>query len=294
MDFFVKSGVLLACAMTIMASGGGGGSSSGVSGDVPATLQAPNYVKYAEVASNDSVLGGTSLRNPANVADATPDIATLSGTITHATGAIELSDGTYLFIDTDGPDPQTMSYSDAENAMITKLSLLDTSAYDYLIAGRQSYTDESKSFYNVVITGVATHSADMPKSGQATYVGGATASGFNASSAYELTDGTSNIVAVFATNGGVTATLNGFATSTNMAPIDTIILKNMTITGNSYSGSSIVTELGGQPVDVTGGGTSTVKGTFFGYTASGQPAETGGVFISTGSSGQLTGAFLGQ
>jgi hypothetical protein len=107
-------------------------------------------------------------------------------------------------------------------------------------------------------------------------------------------NGTSNIVAIFAGNGSVNATLNGFANDSGAAPIDTIKLQNMTIAENSYSGGTIVTELNGQTVDATGGGTSAAKGTFFGYTASGQPAETGGVFIKTGDAGQISGAFLGK
>ncbi|MGO4917284.1 hypothetical protein [Pseudogemmobacter sp. W21_MBD1_M6] len=280
--------------MTVMASGGGGGSSSGVSGGVPVNIPAPAYVKYAEVAENESALGGSSLRNPANVAGGTPDVVTLSGTITHSSGAIELDDGTYQFVDIDGPDANTLAYSDASNATITKFALLDTSAYDYLIAGRQSYTDTNQSYENVLISGIATNSADMPKSGQATYVGTATASVFDANGSYVLTNGTSNIVAIFAGNGSVNATLNRFADTSGVVPIDTIKLLNMTIAGNSYSGGTLATELKGQTVDATGGGTSAAKGTFFGYTASGKPAETGGVFIKTGDAGQISGAFLGK
>jgi hypothetical protein len=278
--------------MTVMASGGGGGSSSGVTGAVPVTLPAPyvKYVKYAAVADDQSDLGGASLRNPASGA---PDIATLSGVLTHSNGAIQLTDGTYQFTDEDGPDSKTLAYKDANEATITQFALLDTSAYDYLVAGRQTYTDAThQTFNNVLIAGVVTAAKDMPKSGQATYTGTATASGFDGANSYALTDGTSNIVAIFAGSGNVNATLGGFTPSG--APVDTIELQNMQVAGNTYSGTKVVTKLNGQTVDVTGAGSSAAQGTFFGYTASGEPAETGGVFTSSGSSGYISGAFLGN
>ncbi|MEO0359079.1 MAG: hypothetical protein AAF386_12465, partial [Pseudomonadota bacterium] len=74
--------------------------------------------------------------------------------------------------------------------------------------------------------------------------------------------------------------------------IGTVQINDLMITGSDFAGGTIDFSLNGTPVDVTGTATtSTVQGTFYGIDGS-IPAETGGVLLVSGDTGQVTGVFV--
>ena len=78
------------------------------------------------------------------------------------------------------------------------------------------------------------------------------------------------------------------------APIDTISVTGMNISGNGFSGGSATTSNGGSAVTITGANTtSNAQGTFFGYdAANSRPDEVAGNVLIQGDSGRVISSFI--
>ena len=240
-----------------------------------------------------STLGGVAIRS--NVATGELQMVTLTGSKDHETRATLVSDGTYTLIDSNGFDG-----ADRISDGHASLSLRPIAQnYTSLRVFDQMYVLKDGRFDSVGILGVITRPAELPSSGTATYLG---RSDVIAVTAYEgvSMQGQSMIVADFSGSGSVKVTMDRFVAidmmtgSTTDAPFDTIIVNDMLISGNRFSGVAVATLKNGTLVTVTGANTAVAsEGVFFGYDpVLSKPAEVGGMILMQGNDGIVIGNFL--
>lgn len=276
-------------------SGSSGSGSSGSSGGGTPAPTTPSYETLNSTASKTSTLGGVALRS--NDSNGAFDIVTISGTTTHNTGNTTVTDGTYSLTDSDGFNGAGV-LTDGSSTINTNTGVL-SGTYEYVSFYEQSYTSGGNEYDSVGIGGVITSASDVPKTGSATYTGGAAGSIATATQGFELEKGTSTVTADFAA-GTVDATLTGFTSRDQAtgkavtAPIDTISVTGMTIAGNGFSGGTTSITNAGAVVNLTGANTTkTAQGAFFGYDAAASaPDEVGGLILQKGDDGVIAGGFI--
>jgi len=181
------------------------------------------------------------------------------------------------------------------------LTSMNTKTYDKQFDYVRSFesTDGSNNVNGVV--GVVTDSKDMPTAGTATYAGSSKALLIAGTTAIALNDGKANVMVDFAA-GNVSVDMDQF-TAADMAtgnaataPVDRILISDMKIDGNGFSGGSISSFSGGtQNPSLLGiNVTDKTAGNFYGPTDSTAPDEVGGSFLSKGTGGTLLGDFAGD
>lgn len=282
--------VVLLCAASafaLSACGGGSSSSGGVSA---ASAPPPSNGAFSlrSTANVRSQITGTALRETGpNL-----QLTSVSGTFDHATSAITLNDGQFAFADPTGVD-QLGVHQDGSASL---LLLNRTSApFDFVNLYVQEYTLNGQLFESVGVVGVASNISDIPATGKATFNGDAFgAIRTNASNTIQSFSGDSLVEADFGL--GLTdvtfSNLVDIDTNGSVALVDTIKIDNMAITGNTFSGGTLVTTNGGAAVNITGGNTTTVaQGHFFGPSGS-VPDEVGGNLLSVGNTRTLATTFL--
>lgn len=225
-----------------------------------------------------------------------------SGSFTPSSGSITVAQNGETFTDTNGPNSSGV-YEDSDGSTFVATTNLNTSGYDYLDIGNLNYTSGGMTYDVAVVYGVETAVNDMPDnsdSATATYNGSAVATAIAASGdSYGLSDGSSTVSVSFAGGGDVDVTLTGFTVvdalgAATTAPFDTIHIDNMTISGNEFSGGDITTTNGGTLVVFAGSfANDDAQGAFFAQDGI-IPDEVGGVFISDGSNGFISGTFIGD
>jgi len=283
-------------------SGGSGGTGSGTgTGTGTGTGSSnPNYPGFDSSVASTSTLAGTALIFPTTGGGVT--LVTTSGSLTHNSDATTVNIAGGQVGDPDGVGSGTTLSDGAGNAL-TLTGLADT--YDFLrvydgtvIDGATTYT------VDVVVAGTPTQTADMPTSNTATYTGAAEALvAISGGQSASLENGRA-VLSVDFGNGLVDVELDSFTArdvaSGNLvtAPLTDIFIDNMVISGNTFSGGTLRTQLSGAAVDVLGSGaTLSAAGTFFGIDESGtfdKPDETGGVFYTSGATGEIDGSFVGD
>ena len=276
---------------------GCGGSSSGVkptSGDNTNTT--PSYEKMNSTANVTSTLSGSGIRS--NGTTGAIGVVNTNGTLKHDAGATTINDNTYALTDNDGFNGNNVM-TDGSSTLTSDGTQGFSGTYEYVRAYNQTYTSGGVTYDTTGIYGIATKTSDMPTSGSATYTGAATAIVVTATQGFDLSSGTSNVNADFGA-GTVDVTLNGF-TATDQAtgnaataPIDTISVSDMTISGNGFSGGTATTSNGGTTTSITGANTSSsAQGHFFGYdSANSRPDEVGGNVLIQGDDGRVIGTFI--
>ena len=269
----------------------------------PSAHKAQNYETTTSTATSTSRLGGAVIRKSFNLATgaSTRGLATITGSLTHNTGRLELNDGLYLFIDPDGPDASNVIRTAANDNGNVGQRISGT--YQYVIPYDLGYSIGRTSYGNQGVAGIITASTDMPSAGIAHYTGEAYMNMLPASlvgTGYNFESGTSNVDVDFAA-GTANVALGSFAVSdgTNpvtaaAAPFDTVRGSGLAISGAQFSGGSWVTVKGGIAVNVTGSSTTaTSNGTFFGYDPTiSAPDELGGVVYIHGDTAFITGVFI--
>ncbi len=294
--------IVTGCVMTLMASGGGESMEpeSPPPAQEPAattptptpTPSVPSYETLDSRADVTSTIGGIVART--NNTTGLVSFVNLSGTLKHDTGATTLSDGTISVTDPDGGDDNGV-LSDGTNSLVVGSS----GSYDYVTTVRSSYIEGGTSFDTSGFAGVVTSAEDMPSTGGATYTGESQGVLVTATQGFDLNDGSSTVTADFA-SGTVDVELSGFTVTDQVtgnaavAPIDTVKVTGMTISGNGFAGGTFATTNAGADVNVTGANTSSqTAGTFFGYdTATKTPDEVAGVTGSRGDDALLGAAFI--
>lgn len=270
--------------------GGGGG------GTQPQSNTAPSYETMSSTADATSTLAGSGIRS--NGTSGAIDLTSTSGTLKHDTGATTIDDGTYSLTDSDGFNGSNVM-SDGSSTLTSDGTQGFSGTYEYVRAYNQTYTSGGVTYDTTGIYGIVTNASDMPTSGSATYTGEATGVVITATQGFDLSNGTSTVNANFGA-GTVDVTLNGF-TSTDQstgnpsaAPIDTISVTGMAISGNGFSGGTASTSNSGTTTSVTGANTTnSAQGHFFGYdAANSQPDEVGGNVVIQGDDGRVIGTFI--
>ena len=263
---------------------GGGTDGGGTDGGTDTTT----YETLSSTAEATSTLTGLTLR--ANGSDGTVEIVEVTGSLTHNTGAVTVSDD--LVMD------ETISFASAADSGFS-------GDYDYVAPYELTYTSAGVTYDSAGFGGIVTRVDDVPTTGMATYTGEAEAAilTFNTDSSvdadFELTGGDSVVEADFGAS-TLAVTMDGFTAtpgddnSSSEAPIDAIEINDMVISENGFSGGALTTSLAGTNVDVTGSNaTTSAAGHFFGYdSAESIPAEVAGLFNSRGDGGLVLGAFI--
>jgi hypothetical protein len=283
-------------AMIASLNGCGGGSGAPLSGPT-----APTYETLSSTAASASTLKGQAVRF--STGNLTPDLVNVSGSLTHNTGAITVSDGTTSLTDPDGRD-SAGRYSDGTNRLTTgdvqnTLNTDISQGYEYVTVFQLDGPNASSN--TVGVYGVATNESDVPTSTTATYRGGSNVTVSNSNGATNfsvLSNGDSVVTADFA-SGTVDVELSNFRKTdlfgtVNEAPIDQVDVTGMQISGNTFSGGSTTTSLNGQQVNVVGtGSTEAASGSFFGYDAGiSAPDEVGGVVVVKNDSSFVYGVYV--
>ncbi|MEL6748914.1 MAG: transferrin-binding protein-like solute binding protein [Pseudomonadota bacterium] len=291
-SIFILPALFIAGLLTGCGGGGSGVKPSTGGG----TVTSPSYENMSSTADATSTLAGSGIRS--NGTSGAIDLVNTSGSLKHDTGATTLNDGTYTLTDSDGFNASNVM-SDGSSTLTSDGTQGFSGTYEYVRAYNQTYISGGVTYDTTGIYGIATNASDMPTSGSATYTGEATGVVVTATQGFGLSSGTSTVNADFGA-GTVNVTLNGF-TATDQAtgnaataPIDTISVNGMTISGNGFSGGTATTSNGGTTTSVTGANTtSNPQGHFFGYdSANSRPDEVGGNVLIQGDDGRVIGTFI--
>ena len=286
---------------------------TGPTGGAPSSHVPQSYQTRTSTAAITSTMGGSAIVGPLDSTTGQPisltTVAT-AGSTTHNTGRLRLDDGTYLFIDPDGPDAFGNVTNGTATGTVGAAFTTDFSAYDYVFPYRLSYPTggaTASSAMSIGVAGMITDGSDMPVAGSASYSGTALAQISNYAPAnyvndLYLDDGVSTVDVNFA-SGSATVNLANFARITGnggatvtaaAAAIDQIQGTGLLISGAHFTGGSWVTMKGGSVVNVVGASqTSTGNGTFFGYDPSiSAPDEVGGVVVIDGATAVVAGFYI--
>lgn len=277
----------------------------------PSTHTPQNYEKNTSVAAVTSTLAGSNIIVPLTgfALSGTPALARNTGSVNHATGRIELDDGTYLFIDPDGPTALG-DVADASGAIgNTTPETSAAGAYNYVNGYSLKYTVGGQSYVAVGYAGIVTSAADMPDGGSATYTGAGTAmfqlinlSGVISAAETYMDGGNSTVTVDFAA-GSATVNMDSFADITDglgaayaagANPIDQVQGTGLVVSGTQLSGGTWVTIKNGTPVALLGASAvATSEGTFFGYDPSiSAPDEIAGLVLINGATQVGFGAYV--
>lgn len=284
---------------------------AGLAAGAPSGHTPQSYEKLSSTAAIISTLGGSALRGIVTAGSvsnlSTPEV---TGSVNSGTRRIELNDGIYLFVDTDGPDSSggiNDSPRGASGATGPYTLNTDFSGYDYVTPYRLTYFSSGNSYMAVGVAGIITNASDMPVAGSATYNGVALAAISNyAPENYindlYLDDGQSTVDVNFASG---TATVNlgnftritdsfGAAVASAVAAINGLEGTGFVISGAHFSGGAWVTVKNGIPVNVAGAGqVSMGSGTFFGYDSSiSAPDEVAGTVIIDGATANVIALYI--
>ena len=267
----------------------------GASEDDDVINTAPVYETLSSNAVSTSALVGSAIRS--NGSTGALEITTVSGSLTHNTGATTVTDGTYSLTDSDGITGGELT--DGSSTLTTNGSQGFTGTYDFVRVYDQTYSSGGITYNSNGVHGVGTTVSDMPTSGSASYAGEASGLVIVGSQGFDLNSGTSTVDVDFGSE-TVNVTLTGFTAIDQVtglaatAPIDTITATDMTIAGNSFDGGTITSSSGGATTPVTGANTTTLgQGHFFGYEgANRRPDEVGGNLLIQGNGGIIAGTFV--
>ncbi len=253
---------ITACALAgamVAGCGGSSGDADSNGSNMGGTPSGPSqtYLTIDDTTAATSRLGGAILNGTA--------VSGTTGTITHNTQSFVAS-----------------GVSGAQ--MLGMTSRFNLSDYDHA-------TDVELNNGDIGIVGVATASADMPTSGLATYSGEFRGEFGQSSPTPSITtlNWNADIQVGFAGNGDVDMTFAGSGSSV----IDTIRIQNATISGNTFSGGTLTTSIGGAPPNNVTGTSVDMNGAFFGYDETLTiPAEVGGAMASSSGDNTLNGVFI--
>jgi hypothetical protein len=232
-------------------------------------------------------------------------VTALSGALTHNTGRLEISDGTYLMVDTNGFDAAGYFTNGAVTGrrLDGAGSQVFAGTYNYVVPVLYTRTTLGGNVSVFGNFGIPTSGADVPVRGQAQYrdAGGAFtrvvsangASDYYLSRGYSLVDVDFSAASVDVTLGFFTR-VNGAVGPTTAAPIDAVSGRGMQILGSGFVGGVWATYKNGVQVDVTGPNTTTAaSGDFYGYDSSiSAPDEVAGVMLMNGSTGTVYSVFM--
>lgn len=271
------------------------------------------YERMVSTAGITSTLGGSAVVGPINtppIEFASAESVAVTGSLTHDTGRLELDDGTYLFIDTDGA-VASGAFSDAAGANGAFGAYFSEGgtigAYDYVLPYALSYVVNGNTYNAFGVAGIITSAADMPTTGVATYAGDASAQ-FISTATTPVSDniyysnGQSYLEVDFATgtanillgNFVTIGTGGGWSLTPATAPFDELFGFELAIDGAHITGGNWVTLSDGVVVSVVGATpVTTSNGTFFGYDSSiSAPDEVGGVVSIVGLTGYVAGIYM--
>lgn len=287
---------------------------TGLTAGGPTPSHAPqNYETLTSTAAVTSTLGGSVLNGGIDPVTHAFVVAVssspLTGSLTHDTGSVTMNDGTYLFVDNNGPDINGNLADGTGATALYRLGDIGVSfgTYDYVDLVGMYYTIAGVNYGPIGVVGMITDSGDLPVAGSAAYMGEAFANwgavgGTSVADQIKFENGASTVNVNFAAStAGVT--LNNFSNISDGAgavvsvvntPFDEVQGTGMAISGAHFSGGAWVTLKGGVVVNVVGAGvTTTSDGTFFGYDPSiSAPDEVGGVAYIDGSTANVVGLYL--
>lgn len=255
----------------------------------PTPTATPSYLSLTEKGSKTSSLGGVLLNFDTSNYTVTWPFG-LSGSLNHETGAVTVThDSGYSLTDTDGFNDDG-ELTEGEELIRTNDSAADyAGTYDYV--RRADVVYDTKPYYDAGVFGVVTNSEDMPNATTATYEGDADA----LFKGVYLHRGKSHVSADFGA-GTVDVTLSDFTVynSSDSLPVDTISAKDMEISGNAFSGDTVIAMKDNAIIELVGGTVnSKAKGNFFGYDGLiSAPDEVGGVLMSSSGPETIIGIFV--
>jgi hypothetical protein len=265
-------------------------------GNTTPTTTASSYETLSSTATANSTLGGVAIQT--NNGTKALSALQVSGSLQHNTGATTINDGTYSLTDPNGFDSNQV-LTDGSSTLTSDGTQGFSGTYDYATAYTQTYTSGGQTYNVTGIGGIVTTASEIPTAGSATYLGEAIGTIVTATQGIDLNNGTSTVGVDFGT-GKVDVIMNGFSAvdqatgNATTAPIDTIQMTGMDISGNGFSGGTITTTNGGAAEDLTGANTTaTGLGSFFGYNGTDSiPDEVGGGTVIQGDDGVIVGGFI--
>ena len=238
--------------------------------------------------------------------DRSGSVGVIGGTFTHDTGGINLVDGTFLFVDPNGPESDGYILDGGNDGYIGNQI---SGSYDYVFQFDVCCGPDPTYNSHLGVAGISTAAADMPVAGSASYTGEASARIYHlyptlasGGSFHFFDNGVSQIDVDFA-SGSASVSMTNFANISDSvgsvltsatAPFDQIQGSGLVIQGSHMVGGNWVTMSGGAVVNVVGANPVTsADGTFFGYDPSiSAPDEVGGVIFIGGSDSNVTGIYV--
>lgn len=255
------------------------------------------YVPITVLGSGMSILegAGTSVTGIGQMAGASTSRLYIHGIRDNATGAIVVTDTRAFVIDTDGPSFSGSSMYFGTTDVDSPIGSFGYSAqgmgsavnYDYARLFYWSADDsDGNSFVGQTISGISTDSSEVPSSGSATFSGNAL-NVILTNSGESYRRGPSTVDVNFGS--GLVDVSNS---SGGDSRFDSVDATGMEISGNHFSGGSVVLMKNGSDITeaVTGGALGTdAAGFFFGP---GTSLEIGGVVTVGGTDIAVTSFFL--
>ncbi len=277
-----------------------------------AETQQPEYASLNSRTNDSSTLGGAGYSGYKKDGESFHGAAQVSGTLNHDTNEIQITVNDLNIIDEDGFD-QNGRISNSEITLINLTEDKFDNHYEYVnvfqhnnnpyyIEGNDLSGQKTSEKHHIV-AGIITNEVDVPLDGIATYSGEATgryislpADNLDESVLHNLNNGTSLVTVDFG-QGVVTAELNNFdshAANGEDLLIDEIIVRNMQITGNGFSGGDLeIYKDGAEIAFIDSTGDIQSHGALFGFDETQAiPDEVGGVIHAQDNENTLEAVFL--
>ena len=226
--------------------------------------------------SSTSTMGGVAVRVDSVNDDF--DVVAMTGSLNHNTGKVVISDGQYSLVDEDGFDYDGYA-TDGNGEVMLLVYTYGTQDYDYASVFAEMYTVDGVDYYLTGVGGIVTQEGDMPNSGYAMYVGDAAGIGLDSWGEFDLYGGTATASANFG-QGTVDLEIADLYLDDGVSLYEAggIAFNDMTISGNGFSGGTMVENFSN--IYVGTGGEGIAEGVFFGYDqGEGAPDEVGGVIV---------------
>ncbi len=265
----------------------------------PTAHRSQPYEAMNSGAATTSPLGGVAISSAVSSVGSSSSLVSMSGSITHNTGRIELNDGTYVFVDADGVGANNQI---VDGSGVTGSMYMNTT-FSYVVPFSTNRSVGGGNYiFNSGYVGIVTDPQDIPSAGGAQYNGESYLNYTpNSGNAISYRNGASSMTVDFAagtadiTLGQYGQVVSGTASSpVSNPPFDEMKGAGVVLSGSTLSGGNWQTLKDGAAVSVVGTGqNATASGAFFGYDPIiSAPDEVAGKVLIGGTTAVITGSFV--
>lgn len=293
----IKIAILASCSWLLIASGAGSGGGNPTDG---------TYAVYDDLSSSadkSSQLHG--IGEQANHTTEAVKLAVISGTLNHKSGALAIDTEGHKFNDADGPNANK-AFKDGTSKLSFNATVIGD--YKFVTTYQQSYKQGDVAYDVAGIVGIKSKASEISnRVVNRNYGGRMSAILVTSKIGLDIKDANAALIANFET-GNIDLSFTDFNAlnlengQPSAVPFDLISVKNMKISGATFSGGELAITKSTVKVQTVGlNQKSDIQGAFFGGMSNagslnkqGAPLEAGGQILVQGDDGTLSGTFLAK